>query len=492
MSSTPVPTPGPARHFIGGVFADPVNGEWFDHVNPATEQPTVRVAKGDGDDVDRAVAAAHDAFDDGAWSRAKPSFRRQVLFRVADLIEARSSEIIGLRALEMGGPVGPGHGAVHPIAERSAWNFRFFAEEQELAGNESFNRDDNLLTYTIADAAGVFGLITPWNGPFMLSTWKMAPCLAYGNSAVHKPSELSPLSIQILCEIFQEAGLPEGVYNTVLGFGKEAGVPLVEHRDVIGVSFTGSPGTARDIATRVAPDLKRTSFELGGKSANIIFADADLSRAVKAAAMGIFMNSGQVCVAGSRILVQREIYDEFLTAFEAEAANWTAGDPFDPGTRLGPLVSRTQYERVTNYLDIARRDGRVLFGGGRPAGLDSGFYVAPTAVVDVDPGAQICQEEIFGPVAVVMPFDDADDALRIANHSSYGLAGYIWTDSQTTAHYVSHRLQTGMMWINDGFDRDLRQPFGGVKQSGLGREGGGHSREFFTETRFVSFPLTPR
>ena len=488
------PVPGPARHFIGGELVDSLSGEWFEHVNPATELPTVPVAKGDASDVDRAVTAARETFDDGAWSWAKPSFRRKVLNKVADLIEARSDDIIRLQALEMGAPVGPGlgKGRVHPVAERSAWNFRFFAQEQELAGNESFNRDDNLLTYTIADAAGVFGLITPWNGPFMLSTWKMAPCLAYGNSAVHKPSELSPLSIQVLCEIFQEAGLPKAVYNVVLGFGKEAGVPLVEHRDVIGVSFTGSPGTARDIATRVAPDLKRTSFELGGKSANIIFADADLDKALPAAAMGIFLNAGQVCVAGSRILVQRSIYDEFLARFESESAKWSAGDPFDPATRLGPLVSKGQYERVMNYLDIAGREGRILFGGGRPEGLDTGYFVAPTAIVDVEPGARICQEEIFGPVAVVLPFDGVDDALAIANDSAYGLAGYIWTESQTTAHYVSHRLQTGMIWINDGFDRDLRQPFGGIKQSGSGREGGGRSREFFTETRFVSFPLTPR
>jgi acyl-CoA reductase-like NAD-dependent aldehyde dehydrogenase len=487
-----VPDPGPARHFIAGQFVDSVSGEWFEHINPATEKPTVKVAKGDSADVDRAVAAAKGVFDDGAWSRAKPSLRRRVLSRVADLIEARSDEIVNLQALEMGGPVGPKHRGPHPIAERSAWNFRFFAQEQELAGNESFNRDDNLLTYTIADAAGVYGLITPWNGPFMLSTWKMAPCLAYGNSAVHKPSELSPLSIRVLCEIFQEAGLPEGVYNTVLGFGKEAGVPLVEHRDVIGVSFTGSPGTARDIAIRAASDLKRTSFELGGKSANIIFADANLDRAIPAAAMGIFLNAGQVCVAGSRILVQRAIYDEFLERFEAESGKWKAGDPFDPTTRLGPLVSEGQYQRVMNYLDIASREGRVLFGGGRPAGIDTGYYVAPTAIVDVASDARVCQEEIFGPVAVIIPFDDRDEALAIANDSSYGLAGYIWTESQTTAHYVSHRLQTGMIWINDGFDRDLRQPFGGIKQSGAGREGGGRSREFFTETRFVSFPLTPR
>ena len=480
------------QHYIGGRFVAARSGRTFDVINPATEAVTTVAARGDADDVNAAVAAAKVAFDSGDWSRAKPSFRRKILFRAADLIEARSAEIVRLQSLEMGSPLGPDHKGPHPMMERSAWNLRFFAEEQEQGGDRAFNRDDTLLTYTMTDAAGVFGLITPWNGPIMLSTWKMAPCLAYGNSAVHKPSELSPLSVRILCEIFEEAGMPAGVYNVVLGFGKEAGVPLVEHEDVVGVSFTGSPATARDIATRAAGSLKRTSFELGGKSANIIFADADLKRAIPAAAMGIFMNSGQVCVAGSRILVQRSIYEAFLAGFEQAAAAWKPGDPMDRTTRLGPLVSQGQYERVMNYLDVARHEGRILFGGKRPAGREKGYYVEPTAIVDVDPGARICQEEIFGPVATILPFEDADQAIAIANQSSYGLAGYVWTGSQDTAHYVSHRLQTGMIWINSGFDRDLRQPFGGMKNSGLGREGGGLSREFFTDTRFASFPLVPR
>ncbi len=482
----------PQQHFINGSFVAAASGATFDAVNPYTETVTAQVARGDAADVARAVAAAKAAFDDGAWSRAPASFRRKVLFKAADLIEARSAEIVRLQTLEMGGPVGPAHPGPHPIMARSAWNLRFFAEEQELAGDHAFNRDDSLLTYTMSDAAGVFGLITPWNGPIMLSTWKMAPCLAYGNSAVHKPSELSPLSIRILCEIFAEAGMPDGVYNVVHGLGKEAGVALVEHKDVIGVSFTGSPGTARDIAGRAAPQLKRTSFELGGKSANIIFADADLAKAIPAAAMGIFMNSGQACVAGSRILVQRPIYDAFLEGFAKAASMWKVGDPSDHATRLGPLVSKGQYDRVTGYLDLARQEGRILFGGGRPAGLDTGYFVEPTAIVDVSPDARVCQEEIFGPVATILPFDDADDALAIANNSSFGLAGYVWTRSQDTAHYMSHRLQTGMIWINSGFDRDLRQPFGGMKNSGVGREGGNLSREFFTTTRFVAFPLTPR
>ena len=480
------------RHYVGGRFVDAASGATFDVVNPATEEVVATAARGDGEDIRAAVGAAKDTFEAGDWSRARPSFRREVLFRAADLVEARSAEIQRLQTLEMGAPLGPELPGPHPLVTRSAWNLRFFAEEQEQAGDHAFNRDDSLLTYTISDAAGVFGLITPWNAPVMLSTWKMAPCLAYGNSAVHKPSELSPLSMSLVCEIFEEAGMPAGVYNMVLGYGQEAGVPLVEHKDVTGVSFTGSPGTARDIAARAAGSLKRTSFELGGKSANIVFADANLDRAVPMAAVGIFANSGQVCVAGSRILVQRSVYGEFLERFERAAARWRPGDPTNRKTRLGPLVSEGQYDHVMGYLDIARDEGRILFGGGRPEHLRKGYFVEPTAIVDVDPGSRVCQEEIFGPVAVILPFDDADDALRIANDSSYGLAGYIWTESQTTAHYVSHRLQTGMIWINSGFDRDLRQPFGGMKNSGLGREGGDLSPEFFTETRFASFPLTPR
>ncbi|MDE0272478.1 MAG: aldehyde dehydrogenase [Gammaproteobacteria bacterium] len=493
MSEADVMRAGSAQHYIGGRFVDAASGGCFEVVNPATEEAVATAARGEAADIDRAVSAAKDAFEAGDWSRAKPSFRREVLFRAADLIEARSAEIMQRQTLEMGGPIGPDLGSrPHPLMERSAWNLRFFAEEQEQAGDRAFNRDDTLLTYTMTDPAGVFGLITPWNAPIMLSTWKMAPCLAYGNSAIHKPSENSPLSIGVLCEIYEEAGLPPGVYNMVLGYGQEAGVPLVEHDDVIGISFTGSPATARDIAKRAAHGLKRTSFELGGKSANIVFADADLDKAVPAAAMGIFMNSGQVCVAGSRILVQNEIYDRFLERFEKAAAGWKPGDPMERGTRLGPLVSKPQYERVMGYLDLAREEGRVLFGGSRPGGFDKGYFVEPTAIVDVQPDARICQEEIFGPVATVIPFADADEAIAIANNSDYGLAGYIWTGSQDTAHYVSHRLQTGMIWINSGFNRDLRQPFGGMKISGLGREGGDLSREFYTETRFASFPLTPR
>ncbi|WP_374398138.1 aldehyde dehydrogenase family protein [Tabrizicola sp.] len=485
----PIPS---SRHFINGRFDTTAGGPTFDVVDPTTEEVIAKAQRGNASDVARAAKAAADAFASGVWSRARPSFRRQVLFRVAVLIEKRSDEIAYLQAREMGDPVGQWSGAINFWVARSAQNFRFFAEEQELAGEHAFNHEDRLMTYTMTDPVGVFALITPWNGPFMLSTWKMAPCLAYGNSAVHKPSELSPVSIHVLCEIFQEAGLPDGLYNTIIGYGSEVGPPLVTDTRVAGVSFTGSRPTARDISARVAGSIKRTSFELGGKSATIIFADAELDRAVTEAAVAIYSTTGQSCVAGSRILVEKSIYDDFLTRFEAESRRWKIGNPLDSETMLGPLVSKGQYDRVMGYIDLARSEGRILFGGGRPPGMEKGFFIEPTAVVEAPNSTRVCREEIFGPVAVILPFRDADHALEIADDSDYGLAGYVWTGSFERAHYVAQRLQTGMIWMNSGFARDLRQPLGGVKSSGQGREGGNYSREFYTETRFATFPLTPR
>ncbi|MBU2983707.1 aldehyde dehydrogenase [Lentibacter algarum] len=481
-----------AKHFINGQFCDSVSGESFQVIDPTSEEAISTVERGNAADAELAVKAAKDSFMRGDWSRAKPSFRKEVLYRVADLIEKRSDEITYLQAKEMGEPVLDSSGKVAFYVARSAQNFRFFADEQAQAGDHAFNHEDRLMTYTMTDPVGVYALITPWNGPFMLSTWKMAPCLAYGNSAVHKSSELSPLSIQVLCEIFQEAGLPDGVYNSLMGYGAEVGPPLVSHKDVAGVSFTGSPATARDISGRVASQLKRTSFELGGKSACIIFDDADIDLAAKEASLAIYSTTGQSCVAGSRILVQESIYDEFLKKFEAEAKTWTIGDPLESETTLGPVVSEGQYDRVMSYIDIARGEGRVLFGGGRPEGLDKGYFIEPTAIVDAPNSSRICQEEVFGPVAVILPFKDDAEALSMANDSPFGLAGYIWSNSIERAHNAALRLETGMIWINSGFARDLRQPFGGVKDSGQGREGGMFSREFYTETRFASFPLNPR
>jgi len=495
MTANSVTIPRPAvrraQHFIDGGFVDSLTGEEFEHVDPATEAVTTTVARGASEDVDRALGAALKAFEDGRWSRATAAHRREVLMRAADLMDERLPELSLLESLEIGRPVrfGPLPGT-KVTNSRPAWNFRFFAMEQEMCGDEAFNRDDSLLTYTMHDAAGVFGLITPWNGPLTQPTWRIAPCLAYGNSVVLKPSEMSPLSIGYLAEALAEAGVPDGVFNIVQGYGSEAGAALVAHPGVTGISFTGSPQTARQIGQVAAASFKRTSFELGGKSACLIFADADLELAIKEAARSIFMMAGQVCVAGSRIIIQRSVAEHVAGRLAEEVRKWRMGDPFDTGTMLGPVASRRQYDRVHHYLDLCRRDGEVIIGGSKSR--RAGFYVEPTIVTAVPRTSPVFREEIFGPVVVITPFDTTDEAIMLANDSDYGLAGYVWTDSQTTAHYVSHRLQTGMIWINSGFDRDLRQPFGGLKQSGLGREGAHRSREFFTETRFAAFPLSPR
>lgn len=487
------PVVRPSRHFIAGEFVDSVSGETFDHVDPALGTVTTTAARGGREDVDRAVGVAREAFEDGRWSRRTPAQRREVLMRAAQLMDERLPELSLIESVEVGRPVSymplPG---TEVRNSRFAWNFRFFAMEQETGGEESYNRDDTLLTYTMRDPAGVFGLITPWNGPLSQPSWHLAPCLAYGNSVVLKPSENSPLSIGHLAELLTEAGLPEGVFNIVQGFGHEAGAALVEDPRVTGISFTGSPGTARQIARSAADNFTRTSFELGGKSACLIFADADLEAAVAAAARSIFAMAGQACVANSRVLVERSVLDQVADLFCKEAERWRPADPFLLSTTLGPVASKAQFERVHRYLDICAREGEVIAGGASASVPSGGYYVAPTVVVDLPAASAAAREEIFGPVVALSAFDTADDAIAMANDSDYGLAGYVWTDSQTTAHYVTHRLQTGMIWINSGFDRDLRQPFGGLKQSGLGREGAGHSREFFTETRFAAFPLTPR
>lgn len=484
------PTVSPVQHFIDGEFVDSLSGETFESIDPATEEVNTTVARGRAEDVDRAAKAARRAFESGSWSRATTAQRRRVLMRAADLMDERIDEVAALDALEMGRPYRPVGSAGD--SNRVTYNLRAFAMEQEVIGGEGHNRNDDLLTYTLHDPAGVYGLIIPWNVP-VTPTWKTGPCLAYGNSAVLKPAEWAPLSIRVLTESLAEAGVPPGVFNVVHGYGDEAGAALVAHPDVVGISFTGSPQTARAIAAAAAPSFKRLAFELGGKSPAIVYDDADLERAVPTIAAGIFRNTGQICNASSRILVQRSVYDRFAEEFVAEARRWDVGDPFDSDARLGPLVSRQQYERVLEYLTIAAEEGEILVGGGRPAGLDRGFFVEPTVVADVSPTARVCQEEIFGPVATLIPFEDLDDAIEIANGTRYGLAAYIWTESQRRAHDTALRVRSAMIWINSMHDRDVRQPFGGIGSSGMGREGvGGRSRDFYTETRFVSFPMTPR
>jgi aminomuconate-semialdehyde/2-hydroxymuconate-6-semialdehyde dehydrogenase len=384
-----------------------------------------------------------------------------------------------------------------PIAEsrtkdvpRAAYNLRFFADFAEHAHTETYAKPwDNLMTYTLREPAGVAACISPWNFPLMLATWKVSPALAYGNTIILKPAEQSPLTAALLAQAFADAGMPNGVVNVVQGFGPdEVGERLTEHPGVDLITFTGESATGRAIMGKAAQTLKRCSFELGGKSAAIVMADADLDRAVAGTIDGIFRNQGEVCLAGSRLFVQRGIYDEFCERYVAAAEALVVGDPRDPATQVGPLVSTEHLDKVMSYIALGHREGAKLLTGGERVStgeLASGNYVAPTVFADVDNSWRIAREEIFGPVQVIAPFDDADEAIALANDSRYGLAGQIWTSNLDTAHKVARGVRTGTMWVNCFFIRDLRAPFGGIGDSGIGREGGTFSRDFFTEPKAV-------
>jgi aminomuconate-semialdehyde/2-hydroxymuconate-6-semialdehyde dehydrogenase len=477
------------KHFIDGEFVDSAEGGTFESVTPIDNTPVATVAEGGFEDVNRAVRAARKAFE--SWSALAPAERRTLLYRVADGIEARLDELAEWETRDMGKPISE---AKKKDVPRAAYNFRFFADWAEQAGTAAYAQPwDGVLTYELREPLGVVGSISPWNFPLMLLTWKVAPALAFGCTVVAKPAEQSPITAAILAEIWTEAGLPEGVFNVVQGFGPDsAGEALTTHSDVDAITFTGETNTGRIIMADASQTMKKLSFEMGGKSANIVCADADLDEAVAGSLSGIFTNQGEVCLAGSRLLVQRPIYDEFLARFVEGAEAWKVGNPLDPDTAMGPLVSTEHLERVLSYVDLAQREGAKLVTGGQrltEGELAAGNYLAPTVFADTDNSMQVCQDEIFGPVELVMPFDTVDEAIQIANESRYGLAGMVWTKNLDSAHQVARQVRTGTMWVNCFFVRDLRAPFGGYKDSGMGREGGDYSYAFFTESKAVVMKL---
>jgi 5-carboxymethyl-2-hydroxymuconic-semialdehyde dehydrogenase len=468
-------------HLIGGRRIE--SREAFETIDPATQDVLAEVASGGEAEVAEAVAAAKAAFP--KWAGTPQAERARIMRRLGDLIGKHVPELAETETRDTGQVIGQTRKALVP---RAADNFYFFAEVCTRMDGHTYPVDGTLLNYTLFQPVGVCALISPWNVPFMTATWKVAPCLALGNTAVLKMSELSPLTAARLGELALEAGVPPGVLNVVHGLGRTAGDALVRHPDVRAISFTGSTATGNLIVQRAG--LKKFSMELGGKSPFVVFDDADLARAMDAALFMIFSNNGERCTAGSRIIVQRSIYDRFAEEFAARAARIPVGDPLDEKTIIGPMISGDHLAKVRRYIELGPREGATLLAGGPdspqvPARVAKGNYVKATVFADVRSEMQIAQDEIFGPVACLIPFEDEAEAIRIANDVRYGLSSYVWTGSLGRAHRVAAAVEAGMCFVNSQNVRDLRQPFGGIKASGTGREGGTWSFEVFTEPKNV-------
>ncbi|MDI1289412.1 MAG: aldehyde dehydrogenase [bacterium] len=472
-------------HIIDGHEVPSIDGATMTDIDPYTREAWATVACGGAADANAAVRAARRAFDDGPWPRMGYEKRQVILHRLADLMDQHADELALADTRDMGKPITQARGDV----SRSSWNIRFFADHARLAVSEMYPMDTGHHAYTRFDPVGVAVAISPWNFPLMLGTWKVAPALAWGNTVVMKPAEDTPVSATIWARLALEAGVPPGVLNIVHGYGPDsAGAALTGNPDVDRITFTGESGTGKVISAAAARNLVPVSLELGGKGANIVFDDADLENAVAWAVQAIFRNAGQICLSGSRLYLQAGIYDEFLARFAAAAEALRAGDPQDPATEFPlALASREHFTKVSGYLDTVAQDGgRILTGG-----LGEGWSVLPTIVVDAPPTARVCREEIFGPVCVVQKFQTEADAIAAANDTRYGLNAMVFTENLSRAHRVSAALRAGTVWVNCFFIRDLRAPFGGVGDSGVGREGGTFSREFFTEPKAVIMQIDP-
>ncbi len=466
------------RNRIGG--ADGEAGRTFETLCPHDGQPLCRVAQGNAGDIDRAAKAAKAAFP--AWRDMPGKDRKAILHRIADGIVARAEEIAFLECLDTGQALR----FMSKAALRGAENFRFFADKAESARDGVSLPSDTLMNITTRVPIGPVGIITPWNTPFMLSTWKIAPALAAGCTVVHKPAEFSPISARILLEIAEEAGLPPGVWNLVNGLGEEAGKALTEHPDIKAIAFVGESRTGSAIMRQGAETLKRVHFELGGKNPVIVFDDADIDRALDAAVFMIYSLNGERCTSSSRLLVHAGIHDRFVSALTARVNALRVGHPLDPATEVGPLIHPTHANKVASYFDIAEDEGAHIAAGGELI-AGNGYYVTPTLFTAARADMRIAQEEIFGPVLTVIPFETEAEALEIANGTQYGLTAYVWTQDITRALRFTAQLEAGMIWVNSENVRHLPTPFGGVKASGIGRDGGDWSFEFYMEQKHIGF-----
>jgi aldehyde dehydrogenase (NAD+) len=465
---------------IDGHRAGAASGRTFETLNPSTGEVLARVAEAGAEDVDAAVRSSRAAFE-GAWSRLKASERGALLLKLADLVRRDEEELVRLESLDSGKPVSAIRRQDLPAVLDT---LTYYAGMADKINGQVIPARTDALTYTVREPLGVVGAIIPWNFPLMIGMWKIAPALACGCTVVLKPAEVTPLTALKVGELALEAGFPAGVLNVVPGLGRVAGQALVDHPDVDKITFTGSPAVGRQILRGAAGNLKRVTLELGGKSANIVFSDADIDAAVKAAGSGIFFNTGQVCSAGSRILAHESIYDEVVERLAARARSIRIGDPQDTSTAMGPLVSEVQMKRVLNYIDIGRGEGASVVTGGARRG-DAGYFVEPTVFAGVRHEMRISQEEIFGPVAAVIPFKDDEDAIRIANGTVYGLAAGVWTGDIARAHRFTKRLKAGTVWVNTYGPTDIRLPWGGARDSGFGREHGEAAIDNFTEPKAI-------
>jgi aminomuconate-semialdehyde/2-hydroxymuconate-6-semialdehyde dehydrogenase len=473
------------RQFIDGAFVPPASGAYFDDVDPAEGRAYAQVPDGDANDIERAVAAAKAAFP--AWSQTSAAERSRILLAVASGIEREIDELARIECIDNGKPVSLARSADLP---RAVANFRFFATAILHSRSELHVADASALNYTLRRPLGVVACISPWNLPLYLLTWKIAPALATGNTVVAKPSEITPMSAFHFARIAQTAGLPPGVLNIVHGYGPKVGPPLTGHPDVKAVSFTGGTATGASIAGVVAPKFKKLSLELGGKNPNVVFADADMDDAIKTSLRSSFQNQGQICLCGSRILVEKNAYPAFLERFVAGAGTLRQGDPLDPATEQGAVVSKAHYDKIMSHIALARQEGGNVVCGGSPAGpfgdrCKNGYFIQPTVITDLPMSCRTNQEEIFGPVVTITPFSSEDEAVALANGTSYGLSATVWTQNLGRAHRVADRIDAGTVWVNCWMVRDLRVPFGGMKGSGVGREGGDDSLRFFTEPKNV-------
>jgi acyl-CoA reductase-like NAD-dependent aldehyde dehydrogenase len=475
--------------FIEGAWRAPVSGETYATVNPATEEESARVARGDERDIDLAVQAARKAFDAGPWPRMSSAERGRLVWRLADLIMANLDEMARLESLCTGKTLFDSGKVEIPFA---AEVFRYYAGWATKIHGETLALREGAFTFTLRQPVGVVGAIVPWNFPFLLASWKIAPALAAGNAVVLKPASLTPLTALRFAELCQEAGLPEGVFNVVTGPGSKVGMALVRHPGVDKIAFTGSTEVGKQIMREAAGTLKRVSLELGGKSPNIVFADADTEAAVKGAMTGIFYNKGEVCAAGSRLFLEERIHDEFMAKLTDRVKGLKVGDPIDKATRMGPVVSAQQMETVLSYIEAGKKEGaRLVTGGGRAkVGSGKGYFIEPTIFDQVSNRMKIAQEEIFGPVLSVIPFKEIEEGIAEGNATTYGLAAAVWTRDVAKALRAARALRAGTVWVNAYNLYDAALPFGGFKESGFGRELGSAGLDLYTEVKSVWVDLS--